>query len=165
MLDVVVVESILVGRLSVSSHGQTTLSLNTGDPRSSGVWLRGIYGSNSTPANVLCSDLKILYSMLIGDSAVNGLTRVKKMSEASLNIWRRCAVETVFKDDHFFLKFRTSRRKMVFSAVKSLEAAQAIKGSMLFSILNSSACIDAFDFSSLLKTKVEDFVDSADSDD
>lgn len=70
-------DSILAGRLSVSSHGQTTFSRMTGDFRASGVLLRGIYGSNSTSEKVFCNVLKILYSMLIGDSAVNGLTKVK----------------------------------------------------------------------------------------
>ena len=156
--DVLWFDSILTGRLSVSSHGHTTFSLNTGDLRSSGVLLRAMYGSNSTPEKMLCSVLTILYSMLIGDSAVNGLMSVKKMRDASLNIWRRCAVVTVPSDDHFFLKFRTSRRKIVFSAVNSRAAAQAIKGSMLCCMLNSSACIDAFDFSSLPTTTVVDFV-------
>lgn len=76
-LDVVWFDEILAGRLSVSSHGQTTLSRMTGDLRSSGVLLRGIYGSNSTSENMFCSVLKILYSMLIGVSAVKGLTSVK----------------------------------------------------------------------------------------
>lgn len=82
------------------------------------------------------------------------------MSDASLNIWRRWPVVTLFRDDHFFLKFRTSRRKMVFSAVNSRFAAHAINGSMLFSMLNSNACIEAFGFNSLLNIKVDDFVDS-----
>lgn len=47
----------------------------------------------------------------------------------------------------------------MFSAVNSRDAAHAISGSMLFSILNSSACIDAFDFSSLLKITVDDLVE------
>jgi hypothetical protein len=81
------------------------------------------------------------------------------MSDASLNIWRRCPVVTILSADHFFLKFRTSRRKMVFSAVNSRFAAHAIKGSMLCSMLYSSACIDTFDLSSLLKITVVDFVD------
>jgi hypothetical protein len=51
---------------------------------------------------------------------------------------------------------------MVFSAVNSRAAAHAIKGSMLCSMLNSSACIDAFDFNSLLSTTVVDFPDSED---
>ena len=72
----VMLESILAGRLKVSSHGQTTFSRMTGDLTSSGVWLRGIYGSNSTSANMTCSVLKTLYSMLIGASAVKGLTSV-----------------------------------------------------------------------------------------
>lgn len=49
----------------------------------------------------------------------------------------------------------------MFSAVNSRAAAQAMSGSMLFSMLNSSACIEAFDFSSLLKMTVEDFADTA----
>lgn len=76
-LPVVCTESRLAGLLSVSSHGHTTFSLCTGDLRSSGVLLRGIYGLNSTPENMFCSVLKILYSMLIGDSAVKGLMSVK----------------------------------------------------------------------------------------
>ena len=47
----------------------------------------------------------------------------------------------------------------MFSAVNSREAARAISGSMLFSMLNSRACIEALDFSSLLKMTVEDFAD------
>ena len=74
--DEVMLESILAGRLKVSSHGHTTLSLATGDLASSGVWARGIYGSNSTSANMFCRVLKILYSMLIGASAVKGLMSV-----------------------------------------------------------------------------------------
>jgi hypothetical protein len=84
------------------------------------------------------------------------------MSDASLNIWRRCAVVTVFNEHHFFLKLRTSRRKMVFSAVNSRDAAQAIKGSILFSMLNSNACIDDLGLSSLLKTTVDDLADKMD---
>ena len=41
---------------------------------------------------------------------------------------------------------------MAFSAVNSREAAHAINGSILCSILNSSACIDAFGLSSLFNT-------------
>jgi len=77
VVDVVWLESRLAGRLSVSSQGQTTFSLSLGDFKSSGVLLRGMYGSNSTAAKVFCNVLKILYSMLMGDSAVNGLTSVK----------------------------------------------------------------------------------------
>jgi hypothetical protein len=159
VLDAVRVDSRLAGRLSVSSHGQTTFSLRPGDLSASGVLLRGIYGSNSTSENMFCSVLKILYSMLMGVSAVKGLTRVKYMRDASLNIWRRCAVVTILRQHHFFLKLRTSRRKIVFSAVNSRDAAQAISGSMLFSMLNSNACIDAFDLSSLLKITVDDLVE------
>jgi len=65
-------------------------------------------------------------------------------------------------DDHFFLKLRTSRKNMVFSAVNSLAAAHAINGSMLCSMLNSRACIDALDFNSLEYTTVDDFVDVID---
>lgn len=50
----------------------------------------------------------------------------------------------------------------MFSAVNSFDAAQAIKGSMLCSMLNSSACIDDFDFNSLLVIMVDDFVDTMD---
>lgn len=88
----------------------------------------------------------------MGASAVKGLISVKKMSEASVNICLRCAVVTVLRGAHFFLKLRASRRKMVFSAVNSRDAAHAIKGSMLCSILNSRACMEAFGFSSLLRT-------------
>lgn len=84
------------------------------------------------------------------------------MSDASLNICRRCAVMTFLSDDHFFLKLRTSRRKIVFSAVNSRDAAHAMRGSMLCCILNSRACIDAFDLSSLLNTTALDFAEVKD---
>lgn len=50
----------------------------------------------------------------------------------------------------------------MFSAVNSRDAAQAINGSMLFSMLNSSACIEDLGLSSLLKTTVDDFADNID---
>jgi len=84
------------------------------------------------------------------------------MSDASLNICRRCAVVMVRSDDHFFLKLRTSRRKIVFSAVNSRDAAHAIKGSMLCCMLNSRACIEVLDFSSLLTIMVVDFAEVKD---
>ena len=99
----------------------------------------------------------------MGISAVKGFTKVKNIKEASVNIWRRCAVVTVVRVDHFFLKFRTSRRKMVFSAVNSREAAHVMRDSMLCSILNSSACIDAFGLSSLLNKTCGDFLEPKES--
>lgn len=45
----------------------------------------------------------------------------------------------------------------MFSAVNSRDAAHDMSGSMLCSILNSSACIDAFGFNSLFKTTAGDF--------
>ena len=88
VLDALELDSKLAGRSRVVSQGQTTFSLAPGDTGSVGVRLRGMYGSYSIPSNCLCSFLKILYSMLIGVSAVNGLIRVKKMSDASLCICR-----------------------------------------------------------------------------
>lgn len=87
-LEVVLFDSILVGLARTSSHGHTTLSLPEG---LAGVLLRlgGLYGSYSRVEKVFCSDRKILYSILMGVSAVKGSTSVKKMSEASVNICRR----------------------------------------------------------------------------
>lgn len=120
-----------------------------------------MYGSYSIPSNCRCSLLNILYSMLIGVSAVKGLTRVKKMSDASLCIWRLWAVVTVRRLDHFFLKFRTSRRKIVFSAVNSRDAVHSIRESILCSMLNSRACMEAFGLISLERTACVDFCEVA----
>lgn len=163
--DDVVSLRILVGRLSVSSHGHTTFSRKTGDWISSGVLQRGIYGSNSTSAKTVCSVLKILYSMLMAISAVKGLTSVKKMRDASLNIWRRCAVVTTLRPAHFLLKLRTSRKKIQFSAVNSRAAAQAMRGSMLCSMLNSSACIDTLVLADLSRLSIGDFSTKIDRED
>jgi hypothetical protein len=150
-LESVLFESMLVGLARTSSHGHTTLSLPEG---LAGVLLRlgGLYGSYSRVENVLCRDRKILYSMLMGVSAVKGSMSVKKMSEASVNICRRWAVVTVVSDTHFCLKLRTSRRKIVFSAVNSRDAAQSMRASTLWWMLNSRACMEALGFSSLLST-------------
>lgn len=102
------------------------------------------------PSNCDCSILKILYSMLMGVSAVKGSTSVKKMRDASVCICRLCAVVTVVRGDHLFLKFRTSRRKIVFSAVNSRDAVQSIKRSMWCSMLYSSAFMQTFAFDSLV---------------
>src|SRR5690242_8159363 len=80
------------------------------------------------------------------------------MSEASLNIWRRCVVEMTFSDAHFLRQLRTSRRKIVFSAVNSLVAAHTISGSMFCSILSSRACMEALGFNSR-KSSCADFWD------
>ena len=79
------------------------------------------------------------------------------MSDASVNIWRRCAVVTTLRQPHFFLKLRTSRRKMQFSAVNSRAAAHAMRGSMFCSMLNSRACIELFDLISLLQIPAVSF--------
>jgi hypothetical protein len=101
---------------------------------------------------VFCSDRKTLYSMLMGVSADKGSTSVKKMSEASVNICRRCAVVTTVSEAHFCRKLRTSRKKMMFSAVNSRDAVQSISPSMLWSMLDSRACMEALGFNSLLST-------------
>lgn len=161
ILDIVaplVLESTLIGRERVFSHGHTTFSLSVGDTGSVGLELRsGIYGSYSMPSNCACSSLKILYSMLIGVSAVNGFTSVKKMSEASVCISRLCGVVMLYVDVHFFLKLRTSRRNMVFSAVNSRDAVHSINGSMLCSMHDSSACIPALGLNSLVDIDFDSF--------
>lgn len=100
--------------------------------------------------------------MLMGVSAVKGFTSVKKMSEASVCIWRLWAVVTVRSGAHFFFQFLTSRRNMVFSAVNSLAAVHAISDSMLCSMLNSRACMEAFGFNSLFRTTWGDFLERDD---
>lgn len=156
-----VFESILVGRESVFSQGHTTFSLSVADIGSVGLELLsgGIYGSYSMPSNCACNSLKILYSILIGVSAVKGFTSVKKISEASVYICRLCEVVTVDTDDHLFLKLRTSRRKMVFSAVNSRDAVHSINDSMLCSMHDSNACILALGFISLVKIDCDDFTE------
>jgi len=161
VLEALELDSILNGRSKVFSQGQTTFSLSVGDTRSVGLLLRcGIYGSYSMPSNWVCSFLNILYSILIGVCAVKGLTRVKKMREASVCICRLCAVVTVLRADHFLLKFLTSRRKIVFSAVNSRDAVHSMRDSILCSILDSSACMLVLAFNSFDIMECEDFSDT-----
>ena len=103
VLEPLAFESILAGRFKLSSQGHTTFSRSRVGETGLARPPFGMYGSYSTSANVCCNLRKILYSMLIGVSAVKGLIRVKKMSDASVNIWRRCEVVTIRSVPHFFL--------------------------------------------------------------